>query len=110
MEIFDQYLVFGIVLTDPSSASDCLSHKPLAKKLNTCELEISAVRLVFYYLTNRGQQSKIGCNYSLWKELLFWVPQESFLAPTLFSVYLYNLFLLTDNIDIIATYADDTTP
>lgn len=71
MEIFDQYLVFGIVLTDPSSASDCLSHKPLAKKLNTCELEISAVRLVFYYLTNRGQQSKIGCNYSLWKELLF---------------------------------------
>ena len=49
-------------------------------KINSCEwfivslnvkLETSVVRLIFHYLINRKHQTKVGCHYSTWKELLF---------------------------------------
>ena len=76
-------------------------------KLNDYESETSAVHLIFDYLTNKKQRTKISCHYSSWKEL-FSDPQGSILGPMLFSIYLWDLFLLASNINI-ASYADDTT-
>ena len=43
------------------------------------------------------------------EDIIFGIPQGSILEPMLFNIYLCDLFMFTDNIDI-GSYADDTTP
>ena len=56
--------------------------------------------LIFDYLTNRKQWIEIDFHFSLWKELLSGVLQRSILGHLMFSICLYDPFLLTRNIDI----------
>ena len=45
--------LFGVLLTDLSKALDCLSRELLASKLNVYGVEISSVKLIYGYITNR---------------------------------------------------------
>ena len=81
----------------------------MATKLSAYGVDISAVRFIYDYLTNRKQRTKIENHYSSWRDLIFGVPEGSILGPLLFNIYLCDLFMFTDKIDI-ASYADDTTP
>ena len=67
-------------------------------KINSCEwfivslnvkLETSVMRLIFHYLINRKHQTKVGCHYSTWKELLFRVLQGSVLGWELCCLALF---------------------
>ena len=51
----DQGLVFGVLLTYLSKAFDCFSHELLTAKLSAYGVDISAVRFIYDYLTNRKQ-------------------------------------------------------
>ena len=73
-ERLDKGLEFGVLLTDLSKAFDCLPHDLLIAKLNAYGVDISALRLIFDYLTNRKQRTKIGNDYSSWKEIFYGVP------------------------------------
>ena len=108
-ECLEQDLEFGALLTDLSKAFDCLPHDLLIAKLNAYGVDISALRLMFDYLTNRKQRAKIGNDYSSWREILYGVLQGSILGQILFNIFICDLFLITDDFEM-ANYADDTTP
>ena len=55
------------------------------------------------------QRIKINSEYSSWEEILFGVTQGSIFGPLLFNIFLCDLCLIMENINI-ASYADDNTP
>ena len=99
---------FGDLLTDLSKTFDCLSHELLIAKLAAYGFSRSALKLMYIYLVDRKQRTKISIFYSSWQGILSGIPQGSILGPLLFNIFLCDLFLI-NNIDF-ASYADDYTP
>ena len=108
-EAIDNSEEFGALLTDLSKAFDCIDHNLLIAKLHSYGIDLSSLRIVASYLSERTSKTKIKESYSTSRTLLYGVPQRSILGPLLFNIYLADLFLFCENTDI-ASYADDTTP
>ena len=101
--------MFCALLTDISKGFDCLDHDLLIAKLNGYGSSFPVLRLILDYLLNRKQRTRINNSYSTRMEIVLGVPQRSILGPLLCNVFLADLFLIVNNMDI-ANYADDNTP
>ena len=92
---------------DLSEAFDALNHELLIAKLSAYGFNNESLKLIWFYLTNRSQRTKINKSFSRCTELLQ-VPRGSVLCPLLFNIYLNDLFFLLDYTEV-CNFADDTT-
>ena len=97
--------VFAALLTDFSTAFDCIPHDLIIAKLAAYGFDTNALKLIHNYLSNRKKRVKVSSTYSIWKDIVYGVPQGSMLRPLLSNIYLCDLFFFQENTDI-ASFAD----
>ena len=98
----------GTVLMDLSKAFDCIRHDLLVAKLHAYDLSEDTVTFIYSYLKRRKQGVKINNTESLFQILLSGIPQGSILGPILFNIFIKDLFLFLEDVDL-ANFADDNT-
>ena len=107
-ETIDKGDCFGALLSDLSKAFDCILYDSLIAKLHAYGVDMNSLRFLYSYLNGRKQRVKIKDKYSSFEEILFGVLQGFILWPLLFNIFISNLFLILNNIEIVS-YADDNT-
>ena len=99
-KILDKGGTFGALLTDLSKALDFMTHDLLIAKLHALNFDMNALNLIFDYLTERKQRVKINSRFSSYLDKFQGAPQGSILGPLLFNLFLCDLFLFVEEVDM----------
>ena len=98
----------GALLTDLSKAFDYLSHDLLIAKFHAYGLDLSSLKMLQNYLTNRKQRTKVDSFYSCWEKIQSGVPQGSILGPILSNIFMRDMFFILKTTSF-TSYADNNT-
>ena len=96
----DQGYEYGALLTDLSKAFDCPPRDLIVAKLHAYGFSIESLKLINSYLTDRKQRVKMNDQFSSWLDIVVGVPQGSILGPLLFNIFLCDMFLFCNDIDL----------
>ena len=107
-EVREQKMIPGLLLVDFSKAFDCLPHSLIVAKLKAYGLEGNSVNLLANYLSSRKQRVKVAGKTSTWTEIMKGVPQGSILGPTIFNIFMNDVFCAIKD-GTLYNYADDNS-
>ena len=96
------------LLTDLSKVFDCIVHDFLIDKLEAYDFSYEALIVMYNHLTDKKHKTKLNNSFSDFIDLLLGVPQSSILGPTLFNIYICDVFFFVEE-DNVTSYGDDTT-
>ncbi len=105
-ELEDKKTVCGIYM-DLSKAFDTINHTVLKQKLKHYGINGPAYQWIASYLQNRKQVVSINNTYSDPSFLKCGVPQGSILGPTLFLIYVNDIYRVSHLMNFVL-FADDT--
>ena len=105
----DNEQIAGAIYIDYKKAFDTISHDILLKKLELYGFTKHTLNWFRNYLSNRSQSTIVNGKISNSKSVAYGVPQGSTLGPTLFIMFVNDLFYLPDICEEnTIMYADDT--
>ena len=106
--ILNEKLKLGALFMDLPKAFDTLDHSVLLAKSSAYGFDNSSLSFVRSYLTNRFQKCKVDNHFSKQRETTTGVSQCSIPGPLLFNIFINDIFLFVDSLNV-CNYADDNT-
>ena len=89
-----------------SKAFDVIQHSLLLAKIKVYRLDENSCALLRVYMSHRQRRVKIDDMFASWENVRRGVPQGSILGPTVFNIFIKDLFYFIKQAKLNA-FADD---